>query len=67
MPGAGESPSRLTRAFPILSWLPSYQRAWLGRDGVAGLIVICLLATIWLPAVSRPGTFPWPRLLRCRR
>ena len=43
MPGAGESPSRLTRAFPILSWLPSYQRAWLGRDGVAGLIVVCLL------------------------
>jgi high affinity sulfate transporter 1 len=36
-------PSRLGRAVPILSWLPSYQRAWLGRDAIAGVIIVCLL------------------------
>jgi high affinity sulfate transporter 1 len=29
--------------FPILGWLPSYRRAWLGRDVIAGVIVVCLL------------------------
>jgi len=33
----------LTRALPILGWLPSYQRAWLGRDAIAGVIIVCLL------------------------
>jgi MFS superfamily sulfate permease-like transporter len=28
---------------PILGWLPSYQRGWLGRDAIAGLIIVCLL------------------------
>jgi sulfate permease, SulP family len=37
------SPNRLTAAFPILGWLPSYRRAWLGRDAIAGVIVVCLL------------------------
>ena len=27
----------------MLGWLPSYQRAWLGRDAIAGVIVVCLL------------------------
>jgi hypothetical protein len=34
---------RLSTVFPILGWLPSYQRAWLGRDVVAGVIVMWLL------------------------
>jgi sulfate permease, SulP family len=34
---------RLSTVFPILGWLPSYRRAWLGRDVVAGMIVMCLL------------------------
>jgi high affinity sulfate transporter 1 len=38
-----ESPNRLSAAFPILSWLPSYRKAWLGRDVIAGAIVVCLL------------------------
>ena len=37
------SPSRLTAAFPILGWLPSYRGAWFGRDAIAGVIVVCLL------------------------
>ena len=37
------SPNPLTAAFPILGWLPSYRRAWLGRDAIAGVIVVCLL------------------------
>ena len=41
--GHGEGGHVLSRVFPILAWLPSYQRAWLGRDVVAGLIVMCLL------------------------
>jgi SulP family sulfate permease len=40
---ANESPSRLSAALPILGWLPSYRRAWLGRDVIAGVIVVCLL------------------------
>jgi MFS superfamily sulfate permease-like transporter len=36
-------PSRLRRILPILDWLPSYRRAWLGRDVIAGVIVMCLL------------------------
>jgi high affinity sulfate transporter 1 len=40
---ADRSPNRLTAAFPILGWLPSYRRAWLGRDAIAGVIVVCLL------------------------
>jgi sulfate permease, SulP family len=35
--------SRLSAAFPILGWLPSYRRAWLGRDVIAGVVVVCLL------------------------
>lgn len=38
-----ESQSRLSAVFPILGWLPSYRRAWLGRDVIAGVIVVCLL------------------------
>ena len=38
-----ESQNRLTAAFPILGWLPSYRREWLGRDAIAGVIVVCLL------------------------
>ena len=40
---ADHAPSRLSRAVPILGWLPSYRRAWLGRDAIAGVIVVCLL------------------------
>jgi high affinity sulfate transporter 1 len=40
---ADERASRLRAAFPILTWLPSYRKAWLGRDVTAGLIVVCLL------------------------
>jgi len=40
---ANESPGRLSAALPILGWLPSYRRAWLGRDVIAGVIVVCLL------------------------
>jgi high affinity sulfate transporter 1 len=40
---ADHGPSRLSRAVPILGWLPSYQRAWLGRDAIAGVIIVCLL------------------------
>jgi high affinity sulfate transporter 1 len=40
---ADVGPSRLSRAVPILGWLPSYQRAWLGRDAIAGVIIVCLL------------------------
>jgi high affinity sulfate transporter 1 len=27
----------------MLGWLPSYQRAWLARDAIAGVIIVCLL------------------------
>jgi SulP family sulfate permease len=40
---AHERPNRLSAALPIVGWLPSYQRAWLGRDVIAGVIVVCLL------------------------
>jgi SulP family sulfate permease len=33
----------LARYFPILGWLPNYQRAWLRIDLIAGLTVVALL------------------------
>jgi high affinity sulfate transporter 1 len=33
----------LARFFPILAWLPAYQRAWLRPDIIAGLTVVALL------------------------
>src|SRR6476660_3951237 len=36
----GGTGGRVSRFVPIVVWLPSYQRAWLGHDLVAG-------ATIW--------------------
>jgi sulfate permease, SulP family len=36
-------PRGLSKVFPILGWLRSYQRGWLGRDVIAGVIVVCLL------------------------
>ncbi len=32
-----KTPGRFTRIIPILSWLPSYKRAWLAADIIAGL------------------------------
>jgi MFS superfamily sulfate permease-like transporter len=34
---------RLRRYFPIFGWLPSYERAWLVKDALAGLSVWALL------------------------
>jgi high affinity sulfate transporter 1 len=34
---------RLARVLPILGWLPTYRRAWLGGDLVAGVVIVCLL------------------------
>jgi SulP family sulfate permease len=33
----------MARYLPILAWLPSYQRAWLRADIVAGITVVALL------------------------
>jgi MFS superfamily sulfate permease-like transporter len=33
----------LSRFLPILTWLPTYQRAWLRRDFIAGLTILALL------------------------
>ena len=33
----------LARFFPILGWLPKYQRSWLRLDLIAGLTVVALL------------------------
>ncbi len=33
----------LSRFFPILTWLPTYQRAWLRVDFIAGLTILALL------------------------
>jgi sulfate permease, SulP family len=45
--GTGErraAPRGVARYVPILSWLPSYDRTWLGADAVAGLTLWGLLA-----------------------
>ena len=36
-------PKPLARFFPIMGWLPQYQRAWLRTDLIAGLTVVALL------------------------
>ena len=38
-----DPPGRLSRVFPIVSWLPSYKRADFRPDFLAGVIITCLL------------------------
>jgi sulfate permease, SulP family len=40
---AQAQPNLLSRYFPILTWLPNYQRLWLRTDLIAGLTVVALL------------------------
>ena len=40
---SGATPSRIARVLPIVGWLSSYRRAWLGGDLIAGVIIVCLL------------------------
>ena len=35
--------SRTSRLFPILSWLPGYDRKWLRTDLIAGITITALL------------------------
>ncbi len=44
-PSADAKPTtgRWARIFPILEWLPTYERGWFGRDLLAGVIIVCLL------------------------
>jgi high affinity sulfate transporter 1 len=49
------SPSGVASYFPILHWLPRYQRAWLGVDVVAGLSVWALLVPSALAYASVAG------------
>jgi SulP family sulfate permease len=37
------TPGRLARFAPVLNWLPTYQRAWLRADVIAGITVTALL------------------------
>jgi high affinity sulfate transporter 1 len=41
--GTTATPPLLTRVFPVLGWLPKYQRAWLRPDLIAGLTVAALV------------------------
>jgi high affinity sulfate transporter 1 len=43
MAGSGRAQGRAGRPWPILSWVPGYQRSWLPRDVVAGLTVSAIL------------------------
>jgi high affinity sulfate transporter 1 len=36
-------PGGIARVLPIVGWLSSYRRAWLGGDLIAGVIIVCLL------------------------
>ncbi len=36
-------PAPTTRAWPVLSWVPGYQRSWLPSDVIAGLTVCAIL------------------------
>ncbi len=38
-----QPPKGLSRFFPILTWLPAYQRPWLRGDFIAGLTILALL------------------------
>ena len=42
-PDAKPTAGRWARIFPILEWLPKYERTWLGPDLLAGVIIVCLL------------------------
>ena len=49
------SPSGVASYFPILHWLPRYQREWLGVDVMAGLSVWALLVPSALAYSSVAG------------
>jgi MFS superfamily sulfate permease-like transporter len=42
-PSAVSDSGLLRRYFPIVAWLPTYHRAWLKDDAIAGLSVWALL------------------------
>ena len=55
---ADGGPRGVGKVFPILGWIPSYRRAWLGRDVVAGVIVMYLLVQEGMACAQIAGMPP---------
>ncbi|HTU05466.1 MAG TPA: SulP family inorganic anion transporter, partial [Trebonia sp.] len=48
----------LARFVPALSWVPGYQRSWLGRDAIAGFTIWGLLIPEGIAYASLAGLPP---------
>src|SRR6478736_8258175 len=49
---------RVTRHLPIVGWLPTYQRSWLSKDGIAGFTIWGLLIPEMIAYASLAGLPP---------
>ena len=58
-------PSRLRSAMPALGWLPSYQKAWLRGDSVAGITLAAYLIPAGLGDASLANLPPQAGLYAC--
>lgn len=50
--------NRFARYLPILEWLPTYQRSWLGADFIAGITIVALLVPEGLAYAQLAGMPP---------
>src|SRR6478672_10420811 len=56
--GDPPGPGRVARWVPIASWLPRYQRSWLGRDAIAGFTIWGLLIPEMIAYAGLAGLSP---------
>ena len=54
-PATETQPSGLSRWIPVVGWLPTYQRAWLRPDVIAGITVAALVVPKALGYASIAG------------
>src|SRR5881394_3401486 len=56
--GQPPSPGVLARFVPIITWLPRYQRGWLGGDAIAGFTIWGLLVPEMIAYAGLAGLPP---------
>jgi high affinity sulfate transporter 1 len=57
--------SRVSRYLPVLDWIRSYKRAWLGADAIAGITLAAYLLPAGLGDASLAGLPPQAGLYAC--
>src|SRR6187397_589 len=57
--------SRVSRYLPVLDWIRSYKRAWLGADAIAGITLAAYLLPAGIGDASLAGLPPQAGLYAC--